>query len=259
MLYKTEASPNGGGAMKSFTAKQENGFVRYTATGSSDPYIHIYRSGNVVTGQYAVIKYRVVNQNADCTVGSFFAGTVVTNYNGAQGKYGDNSIIKLSDKFFGDGEWHYLVITPNLATNTAFAANEDGTYSWQYLRIGVGGMKAYDNSCYIDIDEIAFADNAEAAEYYAYKNDPKPATLRGAYHSACSFVLGLFSNNNLFATHIRTEGNGDADATVCLEVVFQEGNQHTRRCHHRVVEGVGKVLAALTIYTNAEAACLCIA
>ena len=175
MLYKTESSPNGGGAMKSFSAEQKDGFVRYTATGSSDPYIHVYRGGTVVTGQYMVIKYRIVNKDADCSLGGFYSGTVVTNYNGAQGGavIGDGENFKQSNVLYGDGEWHYLVVVPNLAKNNAFKPNADGTYSWQYLRIGIGGMKAFDGTCYIDIDEIAFADNIVAAESYAYKNDPE--------------------------------------------------------------------------------------
>ena len=171
MSYKTESSPTGA-AINSFTAAQQDGFVRYTATGSSDPYIHIYRGGTVVTGQYMVIKYRIVNNGVNCTTGGFYSGSVVPGYNGAQGKDGDGETIKQSTTLFADGEWHYLVVTPNLAKNNAFKPNEDGTYTWQYLRIGISGMQAFDGSCYIDIDEIAFADNITAAENYAYKNDP---------------------------------------------------------------------------------------
>ena len=37
--------------------------------------------------------------------------------------------------------------------------------------MGISGMKAFDGSCYIDIAELAFADNVKAAENYAYKNE----------------------------------------------------------------------------------------
>ena len=176
MIYKTNASPNGGGAIKSFTAEQHEGFVRYTATGSADPYFHVLRGNTVVTGQYVVIKYRIVNNGSNCTAGGFYSGSVIPGYNGAQGgAAGDGETIKQVSTLYADGEWHYLVVTPNLAKNNAFKPNEDGTYTWQYLRMGIGGMKAFDGSCYIDIAELAFADNIKAAEKYAYKNESNAA------------------------------------------------------------------------------------
>ena len=45
--------------------------------------------------------------------------------------------------------------------------------------------------------------------------------------------------DKLFAAHIHPKGFGDADAAVGLEVVLQEGDEHTGRSHHRVVEGCG--------------------
>jgi hypothetical protein len=49
-------------------------------------------------------------------------------------------------------------------TNVSFTDNGDGTYTWGYLRINVNGIQPGN---YVDIAEIAFADNQEAAEYYA--------------------------------------------------------------------------------------------
>ena len=42
--------------------------------------------------------------------------------------------------------------------------------------------------------------------------------------------------DKLFAAHIHPKGFGDADAAVGLEVVLQEGDEHTGRSHHRVVD-----------------------
>ena len=47
------------------------------------------------------------------------------------------------------------------------------------------------------------------------------------------------------AAHIHPQRFGDADAAVGLQVVLQEGDQHTGRGHTGVVEGVGEVLAAV--------------
>ena len=170
MLYKTEANVDSGNCM---TATQKDGYVRYTVdkVSNKDVYTHIYRNGNVVTGKYMVIKYRMVNGGVNPTNRSWFAGTVAGGNTGAAGN-GDNSgIVRFNnettssgDSFVADGEWHYTIVSATSA-NTKFVANEDGTYTWAYLRIGFD-PKAFDGSCYLDIDEIAFADNLEAVEAY---------------------------------------------------------------------------------------------
>ena len=112
-----------------------------------------------------VIKYRISNNDTNMTTGAIFASTTASGRAGARGNGGDNKNTASPTTLYADGEWHYLVITPN-AENTPFVANENGTYSWAYLRITTAGFAATDGSCYIDIDEIAFADNQEAVDAY---------------------------------------------------------------------------------------------
>lgn len=176
VIYRTEAIANG---TNGYTTKTENGYVRYTATGASgtDFYVHVYRFGTNVTGDAMVIKYRLVNDGKNASLKSFFAGTTAGGYDGAKGgTVSDNSTFKSSSSFIGDGEWHYMVITANKTANKAFKPNADGSYTWAYLRIGFNPAK-FDGSCYLEIDEIAFADT-NAAEYYAYKNEAvKPSPV----------------------------------------------------------------------------------
>lgn len=177
MIYKTEPISNGANGFTS--SKQDGGIMRYTATGASgtDFYVHIYRNGKTVTGDAMVIKYRLVNAGKNASLRSFFAGTTAGGYDGAKGgTVSDSSMFKSSSSFIGDGEWHYMVITANKTANKAFKPNADGSYTWAYLRIGFNPAK-FDGSCYLEIDEIAFADT-NAAEYYAYKNEAvKPSPV----------------------------------------------------------------------------------
>ena len=62
------------------------------------------------------------------------------------------------------------------------------------------------------------------------------------------------------AAHIRSERNGNVDGAVCVEVVFQECDQHSRRSDDGVVERVGEVLAVLAaVDADFQAARLCVA
>ena len=165
MIYKTEAEANATAASANgYDISQQDGFVRYTATSASDYYIHIYRNGAQVTGQFMVIKYRMLNNGINPTMRTWFAGSVAGGNTCAMGN-GDNLVSNVNyTSFVADGEWHYMIVTiPD--TNTKFTANEDGTYSWAYLRIGYTPA-ADDGTCYLDIDELAFCDNLEAAENY---------------------------------------------------------------------------------------------
>lgn len=53
--------------------------------------------------------------------------------------------------------------------------------------------------------------------------------------------IALFSQLVL-AAHVHLQRLGDGHGAVCLEVVLQIGDEHPRRGHHRVVEGVGEVV-----------------
>ena len=177
MLYKTESNSSGNAGSGSnyinvSTGKDADGedYVRYTAvTSAGDPYFYLFSTGGTVTtGKYMVVKYRMVNGNKNASVSRLFAGTLASGRTGASGK---DYCYAAPSTLYADGKWHYMVISPKDSSD-AFVANADGTYNWRYLRLNVTGWKAYDKSCYLDIAEVAFAPDAEAAEYYAYKNDP---------------------------------------------------------------------------------------
>ena len=80
----------------------------------------------------------------------------------------------------------------------------------------------------------------------------------GKPQSGSGLLVG--GNHDLQAAHIRLQHFGDGHAAVSLQMVLQEGDQHTRRCHAGVVQGVGQVgLAVLALDADVQAACLCIA
>ena len=67
-------------------------------------------------------------------------------------------------------------------------------------------------------------------------------------------------HHDLEAAHVGLQDLGDGDAAVGLQMVLQEGDQHTRRSHAGVVQGVGQIgLAVLALDADVQAACLCIA
>ena len=62
------------------------------------------------------------------------------------------------------------------------------------------------------------------------KNSARPQT--GAVWRG---TLLFFWHQALFAAHIRLQGLGHQHAAVCLQVVLQEGDEHSGGRHHRVV------------------------
>lgn len=127
-----------------------------------------FRNNTNVTGQYLVIKYKLTNNGNNMTVSAPFASSAANGRNTAAGRDGDDKVTVIGgNTLYADGEWHYLIITPDLVNNKTFTANADGSYSWKYLRIRLNGWAATDSTCYIDIDEIAFADDIYIAERYA--------------------------------------------------------------------------------------------
>ncbi len=172
MIYKTESYSTGSADSTSnfLTVTKKDGFIRYTAgvTDKTDLYFYPYRNGTAVTGKYMVIKYRVSNNGVDLGTGQKFASSAASG--ASAGATGSNQNFVTPDIWIADGNWHTMIIHPK-AENVSFTPNEDGTYSWGYLRLNVNGITP---GGYVDIAEIAFADNQEAAEYYAHNNDATP-------------------------------------------------------------------------------------
>ena len=174
--YKTEATSasNVVGSSGNFLDAKvivENGesFVRYSPVSGvaipSDAFFYPYQNGTAVTGKFMVIKYRVSNGGTALGLGQIFASTVASG--GYPGVTGSAANYASPTSWVADGQWHTMMIQPK-DDNVSFTPNSDGTYSWKYLRININGITA---SGYLDIAEIAFFDNAEAADEYACKND----------------------------------------------------------------------------------------
>lgn len=118
-----------------------------------------------------VIKYRLTNNSTNITTSAPFASTVASGHTGATASDGGSANTTYPATLIADGKWHYFVVAPTDGNKT-FVANGDGTYSWAFFRIKLGnGFAANDGTCYLDIDEIAFADNAEVAELYAFEDN----------------------------------------------------------------------------------------
>jgi hypothetical protein len=187
MIYKTEAFVGDvndtygyatAGSHKGFisaTAKVEGeeDYVRYVAENQNGAEYYFYplRYNEQVTGRYMVIKYRHYNgtKGTGVTVKSPFASSAASGQNNPVTGDTSGQVNLSASAFIDDGDWHYLIINPK-DTNDTFIPNEDGTYTWSYLRIRAGGWGAFDGTCYIDIAEIAFADDLEAAQLYATEN-----------------------------------------------------------------------------------------
>ena len=78
--------------------------------------------------------------------------------------------------------------------------------------------------------------------------------------STLDFLFFLLNGNELIlAAHIRSEGNGDIDGTVGIKVILKESDKHSGRSNNRIVEGMGKIFAILTVNSDFKASCLGIA
>ena len=69
----------------------------------------------------------------------------------------------------------------------------------------------------------------------------------------------LLRDQNFLAAHVGTQHLGDGDGAVGLQVVLQEGDQHTGGSHHGVVQGVGQVGALLALNAHLQASGLGVA
>ena len=97
---------------------------------------------------------------------------------------------------------------------------------------------------------------------------PLPCAESGAFFnlflSGCGkpgavLVLLIGGDHDLQPAHVRLQHFGDGHTAVGLQMVLQEGDQHTRRCHTGVVQGVGQIsLAVLALDADVQAACLCV-
>lgn len=129
-------------------------FVRFYGKGSGESITQIYTnsSGNKVTGQYIVMKYRVPTTNA-VSLGNFevFVGNKAIAPNGAGDQKQFGSIEK-------DGEWHVVIY--DVSSFDAMVVASNGTYSAKYLRLDFLNAKCQADTC-VDIAYVAMSDSIE--------------------------------------------------------------------------------------------------
>ena len=90
--------------------------------------------------------------------------------------------------------------------------------------------------------------------FVLHENTPADALLHtggGVFHhqrKLCGKLFLIGRHHDLQAAHVGLQDLGDGNAAVGLQVVLQECDQHTRRCHAGVVQGVGQIgLAVLAL------------
>ena len=72
---------------------------------------------------------------------------------------------------------------------------------------------------------------------------------------------GVFSllHCNLIGKHVTLQSLRNADAAILIQVVFEECDQHSRRCHNGVVQCMCEILLAVcALHTDTKASCLCV-
>ena len=127
-------------------------FVRFWGNGGSESITLVYSnaSGDKVTGQYVVMKYRVPATNK-VSLGNFevFAGTKATGPIGSGDQKQFGGVVK-------NGEWQVVVYDVSFLSE--FQASDNGTYSAKYLRMDfLNGTCQADT--YVDVAYVAMADD----------------------------------------------------------------------------------------------------
>ena len=154
--FNVYVSANDLGKIKTSKATYETSkagqFVRFWGNGGSESITLVYSnaSGDKVTGQYVVMKYRVPATNK-VSLGNFevFAGTKATGPIGSGDQKQFGGVVK-------DGTWQVVVY--DISFLSEFQASDNGTYSAKYLRMDfLNGTCQADT--YVDVAYVAMADD----------------------------------------------------------------------------------------------------
>ena len=71
--------------------------------------------------------------------------------------------------------------------------------------------------------------------------------------------LPRFLSDFRLTAHVWTKYFRNADRTVCLKIVLEKCDQHSRRSYYCVVQCVCEIFVSVTsFYTDAKTSCLCI-
>ena len=135
---------------------ENNSYVRiYGNNEHQEGYSIVYSGGEVVSGQYFVIKYRFPSTNLENTrVFDLFSSTENLSASGSD--------VAQTYDVISDGEWHVLVLDiTKVKTCTTFKPAKDGTYTAKYLRFDFFDKKMSLDSC-IDIAFIGICSDPTA-------------------------------------------------------------------------------------------------
>ncbi len=153
---KIYESANGSKGVGKRELCEENAYVRIFGNNESDEgYSVVYTGGEVVSGQYFVIKYRIPTENPERTrVFDIFSSTVNPSPKGSD--------VAQTRDVIKDGEWQLLVVDiTTFETCTTFTPAEDGSYTAKYMRFDFFDEKMSENS-YIDIAFIGICSDPAA-------------------------------------------------------------------------------------------------
>ena len=130
----------------------------FASTEYREVYFTAFRKDSVPSGRYLIVKYRTEDTNAKL---EFWAST-----ENAGATAGDNKYLRQSDGVvIADGEWHVLILD---LSGWATVSDFNGVYDINYVRFDLFDYDdpAADESAWIDVAYMAFADDYDAAIEY---------------------------------------------------------------------------------------------
>ena len=157
LLYNAEKlntiAISGGQGLGEFALSEDSSYVRFFGNGSGksmDAYVTTGISGEITSGQYAIIKYRIPKSNPETkyTI-NYFTSTTAPSPTG-QGDYIVANLIQ-------DGEWHVLIVNLAKYGLSSFSATGD-SYKAKFIRIDFLNQ-IMSKSSYVDFAYFAMTDD----------------------------------------------------------------------------------------------------
>ena len=202
------------------------GFARITpktAQSWMNLYLYLDTSAAKVTGQYAVIKYRI----PDTT----YAKSSIICYTGSAASSTEKATVGASFTFSNvtaSGEW--IIAVYDMSKTSEYGANEDGTFSAKYLRLDMLVDEYADVAFFGICDEIgAISSVAEGAvchhPYYNYSSDAETHTRTECAICREAVAEPIAEAHSYSASTYDGELGGYVlSCTLCKKSVIIEGN-----------------------------------
>ena len=144
------------GGIGSMTLADDSSYVTFTGSGDgkSEAILNVFTNpGNVSTGQYIVLKYRINSTNSVGDYFHFYTSTVLATVSGA------NYLQHWIPNSERDDNWHVLVLDASSILPDAFVTKND-KYFATHLRFDIFNMSRPETDR-IDIAYIGFSDSIE--------------------------------------------------------------------------------------------------